>query len=94
VYCSNLFIIIFYFLFVSSFIENYGTHIITSVTIGGKDEVFVKLHSSSQLSLSEFENYVREIGVQRFSNLENQPMTNPINYKERVSPLYVCTCVF
>jgi hypothetical protein len=52
--------------------------------------VFVKLHSSSQLSLSEFENYVREIGDQRFSNLENQPTTNPINYKERVSlPMYL-----
>ncbi|KAJ1688023.1 hypothetical protein LUZ63_019413 [Rhynchospora breviuscula] len=67
----------------ASFIENYGTHIITSVTIGGKDEVFVKLHSSSQLSLSEFENYVKDIGDQRFSNLENQSTTVPINYKEK-----------
>ncbi|XP_020105858.1 LOW QUALITY PROTEIN: MACPF domain-containing protein CAD1-like [Ananas comosus] len=67
----------------ASFIENYGTHIITSVTIGGKDEVYIKQHHSSQLSSSEFEKYVTDIGDERFLNLENQSNTAPINYKEK-----------
>lgn len=79
-----------------SFIENYGTHIITSVTIGGKDEVYIKQHHSSQLSSSEFEKYVRDIGDERFLNLENQSNTAPINYKEKVSVLckLLNSCVF
>ncbi|KAJ3671011.1 hypothetical protein LUZ60_008437 [Juncus effusus] len=65
----------------ASFIENYGTHIITSVTIGGKDEVYIKQHSSSQLSQSEFENYTREISDQRFRSSENQ--NQPTNFKDK-----------
>lgn len=56
----------------ASFIENYGTHIITSITIGGRDEVYIKQHQSSPLSVSDIEKYVKEIGDQRFSNLENR----------------------
>ncbi|CAL4947443.1 unnamed protein product [Urochloa decumbens] len=67
----------------ASFIENYGTHIITSVTVGGKDEVYIKQHSSSQLSELEFKNYVREIGRERFSDLENKSNAAPINYSEK-----------
>ncbi|CAD5166785.1 unnamed protein product [Musa acuminata subsp. malaccensis] len=69
----------------ASFIENFGTHIITSVTIGGKDEVYIKQHHSSQLSVSEIENYVKEIGDQRFLNLEHQSLNAPLNYKDKVS---------
>ncbi|RRT51541.1 hypothetical protein B296_00051055 [Ensete ventricosum] len=68
-----------------SFIENFGTHIITSVTIGGKDEVYIKQHHSSQLSVLEIENYVKEIGNQRFLNLEHQSLNAPLNYKFKVS---------
>jgi hypothetical protein len=68
-----------------SFIENYGTHIITSVTVGGKDEVYIKQHSSSQLSELEFKNYVREIGKERFSDVENKSNAATINYSEKVS---------
>ncbi|KAJ4952539.1 hypothetical protein NE237_029371 [Protea cynaroides] len=31
------------------FIENFGTHVITSVTIGGKDVIYIKQHHSSPL---------------------------------------------
>ncbi|KAL0910556.1 hypothetical protein M5K25_021550 [Dendrobium thyrsiflorum] len=56
----------------ASFIENFGTHIITSVTIGGRDEIFIKQHRSSLLPPSEIEKYVNGIGDQRFLLLENQ----------------------
>ncbi|KAI4338933.1 hypothetical protein MLD38_023937 [Melastoma candidum] len=54
----------------ASFIENFGTHIITSVTIGGKDMVYVKQHQSSPLTVLEIKNYVQDLGNQRFSNAE------------------------
>ncbi|RDY11084.1 MACPF domain-containing protein CAD1, partial [Mucuna pruriens] len=34
----------------ASFIENFGTHVITSITIGGKDVIYVKQHHTSSLS--------------------------------------------
>ncbi|KAF8369960.1 hypothetical protein HHK36_032011 [Tetracentron sinense] len=49
----------------ASFIENFGTHVITSVTIGGKDVIYVKQHHSSPLSTMEIKNYVQDIGYQR-----------------------------
>ncbi|KAH6757162.1 MAC/Perforin domain-containing protein [Perilla frutescens var. hirtella] len=54
----------------ASFIENFGTHVITSVTIGGKDVIYVKQHLSSPLSIVEIKNYVQDIGNQRFSSPE------------------------
>ncbi|XP_072994599.1 MACPF domain-containing protein CAD1-like [Typha latifolia] len=67
----------------ASFIENYGTHVIVSINIGGKDEVYIKQHRSSQLSALDIEKYVRDITSQRFLNLENQSSTDPINYNEK-----------
>ncbi|KAF5737284.1 hypothetical protein HS088_TW13G00163 [Tripterygium wilfordii] len=52
----------------ATFIEYFGTHVITSVTIGGKDMIYVKQHQSSPLSTVEMKNYVQEIGNQRFSD--------------------------
>ncbi|KAG6769642.1 hypothetical protein POTOM_025298 [Populus tomentosa] len=49
----------------ASFIENFGTHVITSVTIGGKDVIYVKQHQSSPLSTLEIKHYVQDIGNQR-----------------------------
>ncbi|KAK9291295.1 hypothetical protein L1049_009485 [Liquidambar formosana] len=49
----------------ASFIENFGTHVITSVTIGGKDVIYVKQHQSSPLSTMEIKNYVQDIGNHR-----------------------------
>ncbi|KAH1266377.1 MACPF domain-containing protein CAD1 [Glycine max] len=34
----------------ASFIENFGTHVITSITMGGKDVIYVKQHHTSPLS--------------------------------------------
>ncbi|XP_059640019.1 MACPF domain-containing protein CAD1-like [Cornus florida] len=55
----------------ASFIENFGTHVITSVTIGGKDVIYVKQHRSSPLSAMELKNYVQDIGNQRFSSIDS-----------------------
>ncbi|KAG6483544.1 hypothetical protein ZIOFF_060192 [Zingiber officinale] len=77
----------FFIYILFSFIENFGTHIIISVTIGGKDEVYIKQHHSSQLSELEIENYVKEIGDQRFLNLQHQSFNAPLNYKDKVSSL-------
>ncbi|KAK9132299.1 hypothetical protein Scep_011827 [Stephania cephalantha] len=57
----------------ASFIENFGTHIITSATVGGRDVVYVKQHQSSPLTAPEIHKYVRDIGNQRFVDMENQP---------------------
>ncbi|XP_057534400.1 MACPF domain-containing protein CAD1-like isoform X1 [Amaranthus tricolor] len=68
----------------ASFIENYGTHVITSVTIGGKDVFYVKQHQSSPLSAIEMKIYVQEIGKQRFLHLDSQPSSGPIRVKDKV----------
>ncbi|KAK4481270.1 hypothetical protein RD792_012154 [Penstemon davidsonii] len=60
----------------ASFIENFGTHIITSVTIGGKDVIYIKQHMSSPLSIVEIKNYVQDIGNQRFISVEG--LTNSV----------------
>ncbi|KAL5806739.1 hypothetical protein ACOSQ3_029631 [Xanthoceras sorbifolium] len=52
----------------ASFIENFGTHVITSITIGGKDVIYVKQHQSSPLSTMDIKNYVQDVGNQRFSD--------------------------
>lgn len=67
-----------------SFIENYGTHIVTSATVGGRDIVYIKQHQSSPLSVSDIENYVKDIEDQRYST-SNHPSTAPLKYKDKVS---------
>ncbi|XP_057949733.1 MACPF domain-containing protein CAD1 [Malania oleifera] len=56
----------------ASFIENFGTHIVTSATIGGRDVVYIRQHHSSSLSASDIENYVKDIGDQRFLELKSK----------------------
>ncbi|XP_077229524.1 MACPF domain-containing protein CAD1-like [Tasmannia lanceolata] len=68
----------------ASFIENFGTHVIISVTIGGRDVVYVKQHHSSLLSASDIENYVKDIGDQRFLGSESQPGGAPFKFKDKV----------
>ncbi|KAI3819128.1 hypothetical protein L1987_12952 [Smallanthus sonchifolius] len=68
-----------------SFIETFGTHVITSATIGGKDVIYVKQHHSSPLSIVEMKNYVEDIGNQRFSNTENLTNSGLLRYKEKFS---------
>jgi MAC/Perforin domain len=74
-------------LFPNRFIENYGTHIVTSVTIGGKDVIYVKQHSSSALSTAEIKSYVQDIGDHRFSENDNHN-SGPIKLKDKVSAIF------
>jgi len=69
----------------ASFIENFGTHIITSVTIGGGDAIYVKQHHSSPLSSTDIENYVKDIAGQRFSNLETNTSVGVSTLKDKMS---------
>jgi len=72
------------FLSFLSFIENYGTHIVTSATIGGRDVIYVRQHQSSSLSASDIENYVKDIGDDRFHDGKNISGPGPLKYKEKV----------
>lgn len=67
----------------SRFIEDFGTHVITSVTIGGKDVIYVKQHQSSPLSAMEIKNYLQDIGDQRFSDMESHTSSGPMKFKEK-----------
>ncbi|KAL3522580.1 hypothetical protein ACH5RR_015414 [Cinchona calisaya] len=67
----------------ASFIENYGTHIVTSATIGGRDVVYIRQHQSSPLSALDIENYVKDIGDQRFSDSKSIPSAGPLKYKDK-----------
>ncbi|KAI9074915.1 hypothetical protein K1719_043144 [Acacia pycnantha] len=67
----------------ASFIENFGTHVITSITIGGKDVVYVKQHHTSPLSKLEMKNYIEEIGNQRFSDANSQTSSGQTKSKDK-----------
>ncbi|KAJ9168643.1 hypothetical protein P3X46_020143 [Hevea brasiliensis] len=67
----------------ASFIESYGTHIITSATIGGRDVVYIRQHQSSSLSVSDIESYVEDIADQRFQDSKSQPSAGPLKYKDK-----------
>ncbi|KHN40622.1 MACPF domain-containing protein CAD1 [Glycine soja] len=69
----------------ASFIENFGTHVITSITIGGKDVIFVKHHRSSPLSTLEIKNYIQDIGNQRFSDINNHTSSLQTKFKDKAS---------
>ena len=60
------------------------THIVSSSTIGVRDVVYTRQHQSSPLSATDIENYVKDIGDQRFSDLKSQS-TAPLKYKDKVS---------
>ncbi|WCJ27825.1 MAC/Perforin domain-containing protein [Euphorbia peplus] len=67
----------------ASFIENFGTHVITSVTIGGKDMIYVKQHFSSPLPTMDVKSYVQDIGNQRFSDAESHTSSVPMKIKDK-----------
>ncbi|CAN1771943.1 MACPF domain-containing protein CAD1 [Linum perenne] len=67
----------------ASFIETFGTHVITSVTVGGKDVIFVKQHQSSALTKMEMKSYVQDVGNQRFSDTEGQASSGPLKIKDK-----------
>ncbi|GAB2211308.1 hypothetical protein Droror1_Dr00016601 [Drosera rotundifolia] len=61
----------------ASFIENFGTHVVTSTTIGGRDVVYLRQHQSSTLSASDIEKYVKDIAKQRLMFFTSQPGAPP-----------------
>lgn len=79
----NIYIYIFFP--VDSFIENFGTHVITSVTIGGKDVIYVKQHQSSPLSTMEIKTYVQDVGNQRFSDKDSLTSSGQLKLKDKAS---------
>ncbi|KAE8663194.1 MACPF domain-containing protein CAD1 [Hibiscus syriacus] len=72
----------------ASFIENFGTHVITSVTIGGKDVIYVKQHHTSPLSTKDMKSYVQYIGNQRFSDKESLTSSGQIKLKDKASSTF------
>ncbi|KAE9603171.1 putative membrane attack complex component/perforin (MACPF) domain-containing protein [Lupinus albus] len=67
----------------ASFIEKYGTHVITSITIGGKDVIYVKQHHTSPLSKSEIKNYIEDIGNQRFADIDSHTSSGQTKFKDK-----------
>ncbi|KAI3408017.1 MACPF domain-containing protein [Psidium guajava] len=67
----------------ASFIENFGTHIVTSATVGGRDVVYIRQHQSSSLSTSDIESYVKDIESHRFQESRNQPSAGLPKYKDK-----------
>ncbi|KAG4403531.1 hypothetical protein GLYMA_01G132400v4 [Glycine max] len=67
----------------ASFIENFGTHVITSITMGGKDVIYVKQHHTSPLSKLEMKNYIQDIGNQRFSDINSQTSSGQTKSKDK-----------
>ncbi|KAF3486164.1 hypothetical protein F2Q69_00052503 [Brassica cretica] len=67
----------------ASFIKNYDTHIVTSVTIGGRDVVYIRQHQSSPLPVSEIDNYVNDMRKHRFQDAESQSIIGPLNFKDK-----------
>ncbi|KAI5382774.1 hypothetical protein KIW84_070257 [Lathyrus oleraceus] len=53
------------------FIENFGTHILVGLSIGGKDLLLVKQDVSSNLGPSDLKNHLDELGDQLFSGTCN-----------------------
>ncbi|XP_077234515.1 MAC/Perforin domain-containing protein [Tasmannia lanceolata] len=49
------------------FIENYGTHIIVGVNVGGQDVVFVRQNQSSKLHPSQLKKHLEKLGDQIFT---------------------------
>lgn len=80
-------------LYFYSFIENFGTHVVTSVTIGGKDVIYIKQHHSSPLSTMEIKNYVQDIGNQRFSDKESHMSSGQIKLKDKASSTITVECL-
>ncbi|KAK6255586.1 hypothetical protein SCA6_016891 [Theobroma cacao] len=73
----------------ASFIENFGTHVITSVTIGGKDVIYIKQHHSSPLSTTEIKNYGLDPGLFNSQGIYPQPTSAPyLNGKEDVTVIF------
>ncbi|KAJ4754069.1 MACPF domain-containing protein [Rhynchospora pubera] len=59
---------------VASFIENYGTHVVVGLSMGGQDVVYVKQDKSSQLPLCEIKHNLDKLGDQLFTGICTLPL--------------------
>jgi MAC/Perforin domain len=57
-----------------SFIENYGTHVVVGLSMGGQDVVYVKQDKSSQLPLGEIKHNLDKLGDQLFTGICTLPL--------------------
>lgn len=57
-----------------SFIENYGTHVVVGLSMGGQDVVYVKQDKSSQLPLYEIKYNLDKLGDQLFTGICTLPL--------------------
>uniref|UniRef100_A0A1D1ZFT3 MACPF domain-containing protein At1g14780 n=1 Tax=Anthurium amnicola TaxID=1678845 RepID=A0A1D1ZFT3_9ARAE len=62
------------------FIENYGTHIIVGLSVGGQDVVFVRQDQSSTLPPAEIKNHLDKLGDQLFTGTCTLP---PLHWKTK-----------
>ncbi|RZR85989.1 hypothetical protein BHM03_00013079 [Ensete ventricosum] len=69
------------------FIENYGTHIIVGLSVGGQDVVYVKQDQSSSLPPSELKQQLDKLGHQLFTGTCALP---PFYWKSKEHKLKVC----
>lgn len=72
---------------VFSFIEKYGTHVITSLQVGGKDVIYVKQHRTSPCSNLEVQKLMETMAEKRFTGQSNgyNAMNRPGKDKVRES---------
>ncbi|XP_024531977.1 MACPF domain-containing protein CAD1 [Selaginella moellendorffii] len=67
----------------AKFIDTYGTHIIVSIKVGGKDVVYVRQHQSSPLSPTELQKFIKRIADQKFAET-NGPVSDSRNIKDKM----------
>lgn len=55
-----------------SFIENFGTHIVVGVNMGGKDVIYMKQQHTSSLQPAEVQKRLEAMADKRFLDLDEQ----------------------
>ncbi|CAM6042071.1 unnamed protein product [Sphagnum compactum] len=67
----------------ASFIEKYGTHIITSVKIGGKDVIYARQLQSSSASIIQVQKIIQTMADKRFLGHTNDQNSKENSWKEK-----------
>lgn len=80
-------------LIIYSFIENYGTHVVVGISMGGQDVVYVKQDKSSQLPLCEIKYNLDKLGDQLFTGICTLPLQQRKS-KENKSKVCYHHCFF
>ncbi|WOL20130.1 hypothetical protein Cni_G28932 [Canna indica] len=71
---------------IARFIEKFGTHIITGLSVGGQDVVYVKQEQSSSLSPSQLKHHLDKLGDELFTGTCALP---PFHWKSKEHKLKV-----